>query len=431
MRDHSDPKKFFQYLLIVSFSIILIAAPFFWLTFPQELETFSVIENTKLDQFPKLNRSNFKQGIKQLLNGNFVLGFNSAFDDFLSKEFQKDLESAAGDQIPFRLFFASLARLVERVQIRTVYSLLPDPAFPASLDVDYLLLRGKSQIYLQPPAVWDVLQREKVDDRIENYKNLIDLYPEINFYIFYLERTAFAPYNPMNPFFPQADKGQSFDYFLANKPKELKVSSLRLSGIEEHRQKFFRTDHHWNIRGAWSAYEIIYQMLSVDLPDISPLLELRGFTQIEGLEFCGSYARRTLYPCEPDIFEYAAVDLPPHRTFVNGIETDYGNQRQYLKGDFSRDRYTEHYAEFYGYVTPLVEYDYENSSSRNLLIIGGSYTQAMQEFIAAHYDKTYVVDFRDYTDFSLGDFIRDHGIHDVLVIGDMPVFSREGWQINP
>jgi hypothetical protein len=55
----------------------------------------------------------------------------------------------------------------------------------------------------------------------------------------------------------------------------------------------------------------------------------------------------------------------------------------------------------------------------------------MQEFIAAHYDKTYVVDFRDYTDFSLGDFIRDHGIHDVLVIGDMPVFSREGWQINP
>lgn len=431
MRNSSKPKNYYQYLLILCFAVILFSAPFFWMAFPEERETFSIIENTNLDQFPQVNLSNFKHGFKYLLSGDIESAFKTAFTDFLSNDFQKDLESAANDQIPFRLLLASLARWVERTEIKIMYAFLADPAVPASLDLDYLLLRGTAQVYLQPPAVWDELRRDRVDGRIENYKNLIDLFPEVNFYIFYLERMAYAPYNPMNPFFPQADKGQSFEYFLANKPADLKVSSLRLSGIEEHREKFFRTDHHWNIRGAWSAYEIIYEMLSEDLPEISPMLDLQGFNPIYGLEFCGSYARRTLFPCEPDILEYADVELPAHRTFVNGIEMDYGNKRAYLSGDFSRDRYAEHYAEFYGYVTPLVEYDYDNSSSRNLLIIGGSYTQAMQELVAAHYDKTYVVDLRDYENFRLGDFIKQHDIRDVLVIGDVIVFLNEGWQINP
>jgi hypothetical protein len=431
MHNHSNTNKLHHYLLILSFAAILISAPVFWLAFPQKIESFSIIENTKLDQFPKFNLANFKHGIKHFLRGDLKLAINTAFSDFLSNDFQEDLESAAIDQMPFRLSLASLARWVERAQISVLYGFLSDPAVPASLDVDYLLLRGNKQVYLQPPAVWDELRRDRVDDRVENYKNLIDLYPEVNFYIFYLERTAYAPYNPMNPYFPQADKGQSYEYFISNKPGELTVSSLRLSGLEEHQEKFFRTDHHWNIRGAWSAYEIIYKMLSKDLPDISPMLDLHDFSQIKGLEFCGSYARRTLYPCDPDIFEYAEVELPPHRTFENGIETDYGNKQAYLNGDFSRERYAEHYAEFYGYVTPLVEYDFDNPSGRNLLIIGGSYTQAMQEFVAAHYDRTYVVDLRDYENFYLGDFIKQHEIHDVLVIGDVIVYLNEGWQINP
>lgn len=431
MRKHPESKDLFQYLLILAFGIIIISAPFYWLAFPQRLETFSEIENAKLDQFPQLDLNNLKQGVKQILKGKFQSGFDLGFRDFLSNEFQDDLESAASDQIPFRLSLASLARFVERSQIKAIYSFLPDPAFPASLGVDYLLARGNGQVYLQPPAIWDELRRERVEDRIKNYRDLIGRFPEVNFYIFYLERMAYAPYNPMNPYFPQADKGQSFKYFLANKPDELQVSWMRLNNLDEHREKFFRTDHHWNIRGAWTAYEIIYEMLSAYQPDISPALDFKGFKEISGLEFCGSYARRTLYPCDPDIFEYIDIELPPHETFVNGIKMDYGNKRAYFNGDFSKDRYAEHYAEFYGYVTPLVEYNYENSSGRNLLIIGGSYTQSMQELIAAHYDKTFVVDLRDYENFLLGDFLQQYDIQDVLVIGDVIVYLNEGWQINP
>jgi len=427
-REHNNlPGNF----LITIFSLIIFLVPINWMFFPQYQASVSEVENRTLARFPNVELENLKSRIKEFLAGYFRTANVYVFDDEKASTIQEELKSAASDQFPFRLPLASFARWVERLQIRIAYSLLPDPAYPASLDLNYLLLRGDKQVYIQPPATWDDGRKELIDNRIENYQYLIDSFPEINFFVFYLERMAFASYNPVNLFFPQADKGQSFDYFLSNKPEKMAVSYWRLNGLEEHQQNFFRTDHHWNIRGAWAGYEIIYDLLKTKIPEISPKLVLKEFKQIEGVEFCGSYARRTLYPCQPDILEYADVDLPPYRTFLNGIESPRNNRSVYFKGEYNRDRYAEHYAEFFGYVTALVEYDYENQSDRNLLIIGGSYTQAMQEFIAAHYDKTFVVDLREYDNFSLGEFIKVHDIDDVLVIGDVIVYSREGWQITP
>jgi hypothetical protein len=401
------------------------------LVFPQNLQTFSEIEKTELDQFPQFNLENFKNGIKHLLNGNFSLAFKTAFADFLTNSFQEDIENAASDQIPLRLYLTTCARWVEQAQIKAAYEFLPDPAIPVSADVDYFLLRSDQQVFVQPPATWDDNRRELIDKRIQNYQNVQQLFPEINFFIFYLEHIAYSPYHPMNSLYPQADQGQSFNYFLENKPENLRVSCLLLSSLDEFREKFFNTDHHWNIRGAWAAYEIIYEMLSSEISGLGPKLELKGFKSIEGLNFCGSIIRRTLYPCEPEIFEYADVDIPSHRTFVDGKESEYGNKQAYLNGDFSRDPLADHHAGFYGPVSPLVEYDFDNPNNRNLLIIGGSYTQSMQELVASLYDKTYVVDLRYYEDFSLGELIKQYDIQDVLVIGDLSVLFHRAWKINP
>lgn len=421
---------YFQLFLIFTFGLMLISVPIYWFSSSGSGKEISLIENRELAEFPAVSFNQVNKSLEELLQGNLSLAINTLISGDFKDGFRSALERASADQFPFRLPLASLTRLVERTQIKLAYGLFDDPAFPASLGVNYLLLWDE-QVYIQPPAVWDEQRKEYIDNRIENYKDLIEQFPESYFYIFYLERMAFAPYNPMIPYFPQADAGQSFVYFLENKPPELQVSSLQLRNLSEHKEKFFRTDHHWNIRGAWEAYEIIYNMLGKDIPELGPKLELSGFSKIEGVQFCGSYARRTLYPCQPDIFEYAQVDLKQYSTFVDGEETNYGNKGEYFKGNFSRDPYTGHYAEFFGFVAPQVEYHFDNPNARNLLIIGGSYTQAMQEFVASHFNKTYVVDLREYENFSLGYFIDTYGIDDVLIIGDVIVYSREGWQINP
>lgn len=419
-----------QFFLIIALGLMLIAVPVYWMTFSDSPVQFSEIENRNLSQFSGLPVGEFRSVINELAQGNIGPALNEFFNLWNDREIQKALHAATSDQMPLRLPLASLARLVERMQIRITYWFLPDPAIPAALNANTLLIPD-GQIYIQPPAIWDAQRRANIDERIENYRNLLALYPDTHFYVFYLERMAYAPYNPMNSFFPRADAGQSFQYFIENKPAGLNIASLRLNSLDEHASLFFRTDHHWNIRGAWRAYEIIYDMLSAKNPDLSPKLKLNGFSPIKGVRFCGSYARRTLYPCLPEDFEYADVTLPPHHTYVGGVPNPYGNKAAYLEGNFSHRKYAEHYAEFFGYVTPLVTYDFNHGSQRNLLIIGGSYTQAMQEFVAAHFNRTYVVDLREYPEFSLGEFINQYAIDDVLVVGDVIVYAREGWQINP
>ena len=426
----SDKKPDCRIVMIFIILTLIFATPLYWLGTSRDNITFSEVENRNLDDFPVFGLSRIKTAVKHILLGNIRSAYQTVFSDFTNNEFQSDFEMAAADYFPLRLSFISLARWIERSQVKAVYSFLPDPAFPASLNDNTYLMRDEP-VYIQPPLSWNGEFKEIVDQRIDNYQNLIDQFPEIHFYVFYLERMAFAPYNPMADYYSSADNGQSFNYFLTHKPDELIVSSMRLTDLEEHKEKFFWTDHHWNIRGAWNAYEIIYDMLSDFTPDLSPMLDLDGFVEIEGVEYCGSYARRTLYPCTPEKFEYASVKLPEYKTIIDGEETEYGEASQYLAGNFSLERYTNHYAEFFGYVTPLVDYQFENESDRNLLIIGGSYTQAMQVYVASHYRRTLVVDLREYQDFSLSHFIEQYNIDDILILGDVIVYRREGWEINP
>ena len=57
----------------------------------------------------------------------------------------------------------------------------------------------------------------------------------------------------------------------------------------------------------------------------------------------------------------------------------------------------------------------------------------MDPLIASHYDKTYCIDLRYYTDFSLSTFLSDYDVDDILIIGDNEVAFQavQYWKINP
>lgn len=420
-----------SWVLILFISILILYVPLYWFWLAGNWSTYSLIENRELNIFPQINLLDLKISVYKMLRDNSNESLINFIEPFVLGDFQEKANLAVNDQIPKRLELIFLAKGLERSLINSAYIFLGDPAIPASINSEYHLLRQSPNFFIQRPALFTDTQVNTIDKRIQNYEKLIKMYPKQKIFVFYFERMAFAPYNPLNKHFSNADQGQSYQYFLKNKPENLFVTDLRLNNLVDHQEYFYMTDHHWNVRGAWKAYEIIYEMLKQVYPDISPKLKLKGFLKIPGAEFCGSYSRRTLYPCTPDAFEYADVDLPEFKTLVNGEEKFYGNKDDYLAGNFSRDKYANHYAEFFGPVVALVEYRFKNDSDRNLLIIGSSYTQAMREFVASHYKNTYVVDLREYKDFSMGKFIKDYKINDILVIGDIIVYGREGWLINP
>lgn len=416
--------------MLILFLAALLFVPLWWLTRQGEWQTWSEVEVRNLALFPGLNLAEMQAGFRALLRGDVPEAKSLILGQFLNLSFQAAFNDATVDQFPYRIALTSTGRALERASIRAAYSIFKDPAIPASLDTDYLIMRDE-QVFIQYPVPQSYVSRSTIDKRIQNYRDLTDAHPDIYFFVFYLERMAFAPYNPAQETFPEADNGTSFQYFLENKPEKLTVSSLRLTSLEEHKEKFFRTDHHWNARGAWAGYSIIYDMLAERVPDLSPKLELREFQKIDGVAFCGSYARRTLVPCDPEPFEVAIVDLPPYTTYIDGQPQQYGHREEYLRSEFEKNRFTNHYAEYYGNVIDLVEYEFENGSSRDLLLFGNSYSQAVKLFIASHYRHTYAFDFREYSDFSLSEFLAEHPVDDVLLIGDLLAYGREDWIINP
>jgi len=94
----------------------------------------------------------------------------------------------------------------------------------------------------------------------------------------------------------------------------------------------------------------------------------------------------------------------------------------YFAGDYSTIPYTNQFNEFYGKVTDLIEYTFDNDSDKNLLIIGSSFRNALDPLLASHYQ-----------DFSLSKFLEEHDVNDILIVGDDEVAFEdiEYWKINP
>jgi len=206
-----------------------------------------------------------------------------------------------------------------------------------------------------------------------------------------------------------------------------------LENMDEHLKYYFRTDHHWTIHGILRAYEEILSMLIKNYPDISPMLEINGIVEFPDVEFLGSMARESLFPIDGDDFLVEDVSFSSFEMIKSGQEIKDSPRTAYFSGDYSTIPYTNHFNAFYGKVTDLIEYTFENNADRNLLVIGSSYRNALDPLLASHYHKTYCIDLRYFTDFSLSDFLDEYDVDDILIVGDDEVAFEdvEYWKINP
>ena len=304
-----------RFLICLALFAFLLTVPIYWIGRQGNWEKISTEENRPLVTFPKISLD-FQKAALRYLNSAKNSAFKKMGSQVLRRSYQKEIENAAVDQFPLRIELIRLERMVERNMISAAYSILSDPAVPASAASDLLIMRDGSTI-MYPPAVFNDQVKQNIDHRIDNYKELVKLFPGQHFYIFYLERLLYSKSNPMNSYFPDADQGRAFEYFEKNLPGGIVLSKMILTSYPDFQDNFFRTDHHWNIQGAWKGYQKIYGMLSPNFQEINPELKVKGIKPIPGVEFLGTFARDSLHPIPPDKFEIAEVDMPPYELYIN------------------------------------------------------------------------------------------------------------------
>ena len=416
-------KKNIQNLVFILIICALLISPLiFWLSRKGAWTEDSILEDRKLVVFPQVSLQEFKTGLKRIYQGLYAEAGEVFFNQFIGGSFQRTVNKAAAEQMLMRIPLVELAKSFDRAVIHSAYAALPDEAYPASFDSG-LYIDRQGENLMQDLAYFDAAEQQAIDARVANYKQLLAENPDIHFYVYNIETLPYSRFHPLIANFPQADNGQSLEYFLANKPEELAFANFGLNSYADYQERFFKTDQHWNIRASLEAYEQIYALLKEQYPDISPMLTADAIKQVDGIEFLGSMARKTLYPIKPDILEYADVSMPAYDTYVDGELSNYSGRENYLNGIYNRDKFYNHYRGFYGRQQILIQFHFNNETQRNLLMVTSSYSRTIQMYIASHFHNTYVIDLRyeENSSKSLQQFIDEYGITDVLIFGQPTV----------
>jgi len=423
-------KKVNQFFLLLFF-IIILSVPAYWLIRGKPTTQVSIVEGRVLG-LPEKSYPTLKIAMEYIRQGKPELAAVLVWDLFTGGSLQRKFDGAATDQFPFRVPLIMFSKAVDRQIINLSYLVTDDEIIPADMTSDIYIIPDKEALIYSPSRL-KTDSFEAIDERLKNYQEITSAYPDINFYIYYLETLEFSKFNPLNKYFAQADKGQSFDYFQSNLPNQINLGALSLTGLDDHLVKYYRTDHHWNTRGILEGYNGIYGMLSKNYANIPKKLTPSAMITFPGIEFLGTLARKTLSPIRGDTFTGFEAEFPTCVVRDQGIEGDYDYGDEYLAGDYSTTPYTSHYEYYFGNQTGLLEYDCETTTNRNILIIGDSYTRPLVALIATQYRHTYYIDFRQDKEFTLSNFLKGHHVEDILIAGGPNVVFMDTnyWMLKP
>ena len=222
-----------------------------------------------------------------------------------------------------------------------------------------------------------------------------------------------------NPTYALVSNAQGRDFrwenFVSQLSPEVNYVDLSCENEYTHSLRYFFTDTHWNITGAASAYSKIMKTAYPTLNETT----LKNLITYEEPNYYGNMARRgLLLPAKPDKIQDYVVDLDSTTITINDSQVSYEdishsklfNEHQYSTQELI-DRYTEY---FHGNVAKL-KFETDNKTSRNLLILGDSYSNCCEKFFAKSFDKVVRIDRRHNTD-ALSDIIEEEHITDVLLL---------------
>lgn len=183
---------------------------------------------------------------------------------------------------------------------------------------------------------------------------------------------------------------------------------------------YFKTDHHWNGRGAYYGYEAYCAAHGM-----TPT-PLDSFYVQKSEPFLGTlYAYSEQSPIlekNPDIAEYY---LPQHVGFPTFYES--ADMEQGWEGMMLQPNNDYPYLGYSGGDVAVNHIQTKLPETRKLCVIKDSYGNALVPYFMDHYTDIYVLDPRQF-DGKLLPFLEKHGIKEVLVVNYSFACSNPSWQ---
>lgn len=327
-------------------------------------------------QFSTFAKSNFELKDHQILPA-------FSIDAVANKTFQSQFSDFMADETPFRDHILLGNASVQRCVIQIANSTFSFPAYPTYLGSEYVYIPEYNAVQCMPDNN-DEQIRKGLADTICALNCAARDNPDTEFVICvvggYKQPAASIVYDLMSNPFTYQDAERIF-YDRQEDLDNISFIFIEYNNTGEYYSDFYKSDHHWNPRGAYKAYSQIMDALG------KTRLEVQEYSQISEGYFTGSLARAGMYLIDDVPFDYAEHFDGLTSITSTGEAVDVNAHAQYENAK-SNDRRFNMYSLYYGDITGNWRYVKDNqlvkdNSKTETLYVSDSFGLAVERLFAA------------------------------------------------
>ena len=326
------------------------------------------------------------------------------------------LENEITNSFPF---YNSLNGLYQNFNYYMNSFLYKEVPLKTNSDNEYIFYNKENDFYyLENQYNKDELDK-RLDMQVAMFNKLANL--DIDMYLYFPTRYELTKIKDNN-------LNSYVDIFKDKLSSKIKVANMDIASLEQYKNYFYKTDHHWNMNGALAGYYDIMDILGK-----APVDNLKVVNKRER-KFYGSMAKSVLndktYDYILDVDKKLDYDV-----LVNGKQASEVFKPRQIRLD--RDYlYYDYYVQYFNGQYGEICYDYHQDKEENLLILSDSYAWQIDYLIAASFNKTYVVNLRydkwKKEDLNLEEYMKERNIKKVLFLyeGGSMMFDQYNYNLE-
>ena len=373
-----------QGIILISVFLLTIFGFFFSkLVTPSNAQ--SIIENRKLTQRPDLTTKNFLVG-----------------------DYSKRFEQYYNDQFPMRDSFIEANAVINKDVLKQ--NVVKDV---------YVAKNG--YLLSQVPAVTKENAKKiagKINDFVSNMaKRNVTVFTALMPNKSTMMESEFPSYFPS-----YGQKDMDLIYKNLNKSAHPIDSRNTLKKHMNENYMFFYTDHHWEAKAAFYAYQNVMNYIIKTEKSKDHVNNYNDYSwNIEGKPFYGSDARKTTSANAKNADQILVAKLKgQYKPFIvkTGTRTLSGLYNKYYLN--LPDKYTNRYLAYMGGDYPEIKITNPNMPhGKNVLVIKDSYANAFVQFLVPHYKETHILDLRHYNKMSVEQYVVKNKIDQVILLNNI------------
>ena len=200
--------------------------------------------------------------------------------------------------------------------------------------------------------------------------------------------------------------------------QDVNLIDLRQQLTQESKvsQVYYRTDHHWSLRGAYVGYSAYCRQVEGGTPKDYEAFDVHTVSE----DFYGTlYSKALDDDAVPDMMD-AAQGLPDVEVICDGKEMSGVYDTTKVE---QKDKYAYYFGGNYAEVgiTPVND---KSSAGKKLLVIKDSFANSMIPFLLEEYDEIHMLDLRYFKN-SVKNYVEEYGADEVLVLFELSNFAGD------